>query len=171
MSLRDILDGALIFVDANIFVYAVERRSPQCRQLLDRIDGEAVRAFSSAIVLAEVCHRRMVNEAREAGLISGANPARLLGERPDGVQRLSIYAQNTRDLLDSPISFEPVRLEDFYVALELQRQHGLLTNDSLNFAVAKRLGIQAIATADKSFDNVPGLIIYKPEDISFRLVL
>jgi len=51
MNLPDILHGAAIFVDANIFVYAVERRSPQCRQLLDRIDGEAVRAFSSAVVL------------------------------------------------------------------------------------------------------------------------
>lgn len=166
MSLRDIPDGALIFVDANIFVYAVERRCPECRQLLDRIDGDAVSAFSSAIVLAEVCHRRMINEAKEVGLISGANPARLLGRKPEGVRGLRIYAQNTRDLLDSPITFEPVRLEDFYVALELQKQHGLLTNDSLNFAVAKRLGIQAIATADKSFDNVPGIVIHKPEDIS-----
>lgn len=166
MNLPDILHGAAIFVDANIFVYAVERRSPQCRQLLDRIDGEAVRAFSSAIVLAEVCHRRMVNEAKEAGLITGANPARLLGKKPDGIQGLSIYAQNVRDLLDSPIVFEPIRAEDFYVALELQKQHGLLTNDSLNLAVARRLGIQEIATADKSFDNVPGVIIYKPEDIS-----
>ena len=54
MNLPDILHGAAIFVDANIFVYAVERRSPQCRQLLDRIDGEAVRAFSSAVVLRTV---------------------------------------------------------------------------------------------------------------------
>ena len=166
MNLPDILNGATVFVDANIFIYAVERRSPQCRQLLDRIDGEAVRAFSSSIVLAEVCHRRMVNEAKGAGLISGANPARLLGKKPGGIQGLNIYAQNIRDLLDSPIVFEPIRPEDFYVALELQRQHGLLTNDSLNFAVAKRLGIQEIATADTSFDAVQGTIVYKPTDVN-----
>ena len=166
MNLPDILNGAAVFVDANIFVYAVERRSPQCRQLLDRIDGEAVRAFSSAVALAEVCHRRMVNEAKEAGLISGANPARLLGKKPGGIQGLSIYAQNVRDLLDSPIVFEPIRPEDFYVALELQRQHGLLTNDSLNLAVARRLGLQELATADTNFDGVQGIIVYKPADIN-----
>jgi predicted nucleic acid-binding protein len=165
MNLSEVLRGASIFLDANIFIYAVERRSPQCRQLLERCDGEGVRAFSSAVVLAEVCHRRMINEAKEAGLVSGANPARLLGRSSGGVQGLSIYAQNTRDLLDSPIIFEPILTKDFYVALELQKQHGLLTNDSLNFAVARRLGLQALATADQSFDNVPGLIVYKPEDI------
>ena len=166
MKLPDILRGGSIFIDANIFIYAVERRSPQCRQLLDRCDGETVRAFASAIVLAEVCHRRMINEAKEAGLVSGANPARLLGRNPGGIQGLSIYAQNTRDLLDSPIIFEPIRTEDFYVALELQKQHGLLTNDSLNLAVARRLGLQELATADKSFDEVPGILVYKPEDIA-----
>jgi predicted nucleic acid-binding protein len=166
MNLPDILNGATVFVDANIFIYAVERRSPQCRQLLDRIDGEAVRAFSSSIVLAEVCHRRMVNEAKGAGLISGTNPARLLGKKPGGVQGLNIYAQNVRDLLDSPIVFEPIRPEDSYVALELQKQHGLLTNDSLNLAVSRRLGLQELATADTSFDGVQGIIVYKPGDVA-----
>jgi predicted nucleic acid-binding protein len=54
---------------------------------------------------------------------------------------------------------------DFAVALELQRQHGLLTNDSLNLAVAKRLGIKEIVTADTHFDAVQGIIIYKPDDL------
>jgi len=166
MNLPDILNGASIFIDANIFICAVERRSPQCRQFLDRCDGEAVHGFSSIIALGEVCHRRMINEAREAGLISGGNPSRLLAEKPGGVPQLSVYADNVRALLDSTITFEPVHPADFLVALELQQQHGLLTNDSLNLVIAKRLGIQGIATADKSFDNVQGLIVYKPEDIS-----
>ena len=136
------------------------------KSYLDRVDGESVVAFSSTTVLAEVCHRRMINEAKEAGLIPSGNPSRLLGKKPDAVTRLSIYAGNTRDLLDSTIGFEPIHPQDFYLALELQKQHGLLTNDSLNLAVAKRLGVRGIATADKSFDNVQGVIIYKPEDIS-----
>ncbi len=166
MNLTDILNAASIFIDANIFVYAAERRSPQCRQLLDRVGGEAVVAFSSAIVLAEVCHRRMINEAREAGLISGGNPSRLLGKKPEAIAGLNLYADNVRDLLDSAISFEPIHPQDFYLALELQKQHGLLTNDSLNLAIARRLGIQGIATADRNFDHVQGIIVYKPNDIN-----
>jgi predicted nucleic acid-binding protein len=146
MNLSDILRGASIFIDANIMIYAVERRSPQCRQLLERCDSETLRAFSSTVVLAEVSHRRMLSEAREAGLIVGSNPARALAAKRSAVQQLSIYAGNVRDLLDSTISFETVQPQDFHVALELQKQHGLLTNDSLNLAVAKRLGIQEMAT-------------------------
>lgn len=48
---------------------------------------------------------------------------------------------------------------------ELQSQHGLLTNDALNLAVIKRLGLQEIATADSNFDHVPGLIVYRPSDL------
>ena len=166
MNLLDILNGTAVFIDANIFIYAVERRSPQCRALLDRSDSEAVHAFSSAIVLAEVCHRRMINEAREAGFISGGNPSRLLAAKREAIPQLNIYADNVRDLLDSAITFESVHPQDLYVALELQKQHGLLTNDSLNLAIAKRLGIQGIATADTNFDNVQGLIVYKPADIN-----
>jgi predicted nucleic acid-binding protein len=168
MNLLDIVNGTSVFIDANIFVYAVERRSPQCRQLLERCDSEAVHAFSSVFALGEVCHRRMMNEAREAGLISGGNPSRQLAEKRNVVPQLSIYADNVRSLLDSTITFEPVHPDDFYVALELQKQHGLLTNDSLNLAVAKRLGIQGIVTADANFDHVQGLIVYKPSDLPSR---
>jgi predicted nucleic acid-binding protein len=36
------------------------------------------------------------------------------------------------------------------------------TNDSLNLAIARRHGITDIATADKSFDAVQGVIVYNP---------
>ena len=81
------------------------------------------------------------------------------------VRQLSVYAEDVRDLIDGGLIIEPVRPEDFLVALEIQEQHGLLTNDSLNLAVAKRLGIREIATADKAFDSVQGAIVYKPEDL------
>lgn len=165
MNLPDIDDGSSVFIDANIFIYAVERRSPQCRQLLERCDIEAVHAFSSVIALGELCHRRMINEAKAAGLISGSNPSRLLAEKRSVVGQLGIYAENVRALLDSTIVFDPIQLEDFYVALELQKQHALLTNDSLNLAVAKRLGIPNMATADKNFDAVHGVTVYRPSDI------
>jgi len=41
-----------------------------------------------------------------------------------------------------------------------------LTNESLQLAVAERMGINEIATADKGFDAVQGIIVYKPADIN-----
>ena len=56
--------------------------------------------------------------------------------------------------------------DDFHVALEFQRQFGLLTNDSLNLAVARRLGLTALATANQGFANaVHGFMVYRPSDL------
>ena len=60
---------------------------------------------------------------------------------------------------------EAVQPADFYPALEFQHAHGLLTNDSLNLAVARRLGLHDIATADVHFDGVGELAVYRPDDI------
>jgi predicted nucleic acid-binding protein len=51
------------------------------------------------------------------------------------------------------------------VALELQKQFGLMTLDSLTLAMMRRLGIHEIATADANFDHVQGVIVYKPDDL------
>lgn len=165
MNLQDIVNGSTVFLDTNVLLYARNRRSPQCRQLLLRCEQGAVNGVVSLPTLAEFSHRCMVQEAQSNGLV-GSNPARALSERPELVRQLSAYAESVRDLLDSSLTVAESHPQDFLVALELQKQHGLLTNDSLNLAIARRHGIKDIATADKSFDNVPGVIIYKPEDIS-----
>jgi predicted nucleic acid-binding protein len=46
--------------------------------------------------------------------------------------------------------------------------HGLVTTDSLNLAIARRLGINEIAAADHAYDSVQGLIIYRPKDFIAR---
>jgi predicted nucleic acid-binding protein len=106
----------------------------------------------------------MILEAQSRGFV-GSNPARALGQKRELIQRLSVYADDVRNLLGGGLQIETVEPEDFLVALELQMRHGLLTNDSLNLAVAQRQGINEIATADSNFDHVQGLGIYKPEDL------
>ena len=49
---------------------------------------------------------------------------------------------------------------------ELQSKHGLLTNDALLLAVARRLKVVSLASADRSFDEIPGLTLYRPEDLA-----
>jgi predicted nucleic acid-binding protein len=50
---------------------------------------------------------------------------------------------------------------DFTNAAELQRTHGLLTNDSLNLAAGLRNGVNLLATADPQFDSIPGITVFK----------
>jgi predicted nucleic acid-binding protein len=164
MNLSDILSNSRVFVDANIVLYALQHRSRQCRSFLERCAAGSIEGYISTIVLAEIAHRRMMQEAQQRGVV-GSNPSRSLSEKPELVRQLSLYAEDVRDLLDGGLVVETVQSEDFLIALELQEQNGLLTNDALNLAVTKRLGIREIATADKIFDSVQGIIVYKPGDL------
>lgn len=165
MNLRDIVNGSTVLVDASVLLYARNRRSPQCRELLLRCEQGAVIGVVTLPVLADFSHRCLVQEAQGYHLV-GANPARKLSGHPDLVRQLNGYAESVRDLLDSSLVVAESQTADFLVALEIQKQHGLLTNDALNLAIGRRHGIKGIATAGKSFDDLPGVIIYKPEDIS-----
>jgi predicted nucleic acid-binding protein len=164
MNLDDILNGSRVFVDANIIIYMLGRKSVQCRRFLMRCDSHAIEGWITTSVVAEVGHRRMMHEAQARQLIS-SNPARALAQKREIVRQLSIYAEEIRNLLGGGLMVETVRPDDFFVALELQKQHGLLTNDALNIATARRLGINEIATADAHFDRIQGIIVYKPDDL------
>ncbi len=65
MNLTEITNGATIFIDANILIYAVERRSPQCRLLLERCDSEAVYDFM--IISSNSLRRNSVVSLEDVG--------------------------------------------------------------------------------------------------------
>jgi predicted nucleic acid-binding protein len=50
--------------------------------------------------------------------------------------------------------------------MSLQRQYGLLTNDALFLAVAIRLRVTAVISADSVFKNIQGIFLYSPDDIN-----
>ena len=164
MNLDDIRNGSRIFVDANILIYALRGSSPQCRTFLSRCDSGAIEGWITTSVVAEFSHRRMIQEAQSLGLV-GSNPTRTLAEKPALLRQLNRYPEEVRDLLAGGLQVETVRPEDFHLALEFQQQFGLLTNDSLNLAVARRIVLTDIATADRGFDAAQGFIVYKPSDI------
>jgi predicted nucleic acid-binding protein len=164
MNLDDITNGSTVFIDTNVLLYARTGHSVRCRQLISRCNLGAVNGVISGFVVAEFCHRRMMQEAQAAGR-AASNPAKALAQKPEMVRQLSVYADDVRALLGGELALLEAEKTDFAVALELQRQFGLLTIDSVNLAVARRLGINEIATADSNYDHIQGLIVYKPEDL------
>ncbi len=164
MSLDAIPAGARVLIDANILIYAKRGMSAQSRRLLERCARHEVNAVLTTIVVAEFCHRRMMQEAHSRGL-SGSNPAKALAQNPGLVQQLTQYSQEVEDLLSGDLLVLAVESTDFTKAADLQRTHGLLTNDSLNLAVALRIGVNLLATADPQFDSMPGVTVFKPEDV------
>ncbi len=164
MNLDAIPAGTRVLVDANTLIYAVDQVSLESRRLLDRCGAGDLTGFLTVISLAEFCHRRLMQEAQSLGL-AAANPAKALARDQSLVRKLARYAQETEDLLARDLHLLAWEDSDFHKALALQRQFGLLTNDSLHLAAGLRVGIEFVATSDSDFDSVPDITVCKPGDL------
>lgn len=167
MSPDDIPWGTTVLFDTNALIYAKRALSVQCRNLLTRCTTGEVKGFVTVIALAEFCHRRMMQEAQLLGL-AGSNPARALAQNRVLLQRLSRYRREVENLLKGSLVVIDLTSADMIEALGLQTQFGLLTNDSLHLAAARRANIQHLVSSDPQFDSVPGLTRYAPTDIVIR---
>jgi predicted nucleic acid-binding protein len=116
-------------------------------------------------MVAELVHSLMLIEARENNWIERANPARALSERPDLVRRLTRYEARMREFFGIGLRVEPVGTVDFLEAMRIQKEAGLLANDALLLAVARRLNCDAVASADKAIARAPGFAVHAPADI------
>jgi predicted nucleic acid-binding protein len=166
MNLLIIPSEQPVIIDANIFIYANQRASTQCVKLLERCANNEVYGILPAHILAEVMHVLMLAEAKDKGLLKGQNPAKQLSKNPQRVKSLNRYESLIRDLLAIGLQLEPLQREDFITALTLQRQYGLLTNDALFLAIATRLRVTSIVSADSVFKNIQGIFHYSPDDLN-----
>lgn len=153
-----------MLVDANVFIYALTRRSPDCRFLLDRCQMDEVVGITTAEIVSEVCHRLMLIEAAEAGVIARPSAADLRRRRPE-IQKLTRYWTLTSQIFNLNISIIPLSDRRHHQAQQIRSTSGLLTNDSLIVAAAQEYGISSLASRDDDFDAVPGLTVYKPTDL------
>jgi len=126
MNLFQIPQQQPIIIDANIFVYAIQKSSQQCVKLLEKCANDEVYGIITTHILAELKHVLMLAEARDLGLIKGANPAKQLSEQPQKLKVLNRYESLIRDLLSIGLQLESLQREDFLTAMTLQRQYGLL---------------------------------------------
>lgn len=166
MKLSLIKNDEEVFIDTNILVYANQRKSDQCRKLLRRCAVREVKGIVAMPVVAELAHALMIMEARENAWIERSNPARALSERPDIVRRLNAYQTQLHEFLGIGLRIEPALRVDVLGMMSIQREFGLLTNDALLLAIARRLNCSSVVTADKAFDRVSGFLVYSPDDLT-----
>ena len=149
MTLADIEDAAGVFVDANVFVYHFVGASPECTALLRRCETGEVQGSTSALVLAEVCHRLMMLEAVERRLAAAGNVARKLARRPDVVRQLAIHDACIQAIPAMGIEIVGVTEATVRLGLRHQSRYGLLTNDSLVVASMQQQSVRLLAAADR----------------------
>lgn len=165
MSLDKIKHGTRILVDSNIFIYWLTHQSSQCGKFLRRCAEKHIEGYISVLSLTEVLHRLMMLEAKESGWAKGRNIVRSLQSRPERVRALTRYEDWFRDILRLRLHVEALSLVDLIESLTIRRQYGLLTNNSILLAVALRLGIKNIASADKTLERATTYRVYAPSDL------
>mgnify|MGYP001484253700 CR=1 FL=1 len=163
--LSSIPAGSWVSIDTNILVYANQRRSPECVAFLGRCASGELQGVVPAPMAAELAHALMLIEARENNWIERAHPARTLAERSDLIRRLTRYEIQVREFFGIGLRIEPVGAGDILEALRIQKEAGLLTNDALLLAVARRLNCEAVASADRAIAAAPGFHVFAPSDL------
>jgi len=137
------------FVDTNIFIYSVGRDHPYrepCARIVTAAAGGTLYAVTSTEVIQEIAHR-----------FTG------VGERQGGVAVAREAIASMRVIL-------PVHRSSVADMLELIGKHPQLSaRDALHIAVARQAGIETIVTADRHFQDIPGMVVLHPVDLAAQL--
>jgi len=162
--LSTIRAGSWVAIDTSVLVYANQRRSSECTELLKRCGSGELQGVVPFPIVAELVHALMLIEARENNWIDRPNAARALAARPDLVRRLTRCEIQMREFFGIGLRIEPAGAADILEAMRIQKEAGLLTNDALLLAVARRLNCEAVATADRAIAQAPGFRVFSPID-------
>jgi len=138
MGVTDALKGRHVYLDANVFIYALEGIPPYAepmRALLEGIDAGSVRAATSELTLAEVLVRPMADG--NAGLQAAYQEMLQPG---DGFQLVPV---------SRAILIEAARVRAESGALKLP--------DAIHVATAGASGREALLTNDRTLASASGL--------------
>ena len=114
MTFGDVLAGQAVFVDANIFVYALAPEpifGPPSFQFLERIRRKEIEGFTSCHILSNVAHRLMSLEACATLAWPIAGIANRLKRHPPEVASLHRFRESLREIIAIGIHVLPVSAE------------------------------------------------------------
>ena len=163
-SLPNLPDRSFVFIDSNVFIYALTAQSAECRQLFERCLREEVTGIALFETVNEVTHRFMIAEALSKGLIT-AGGAKALRNKFQQIPTLTDYWLNTQRMLALNLLFMPVNETIIRNAQTVRQEAGLLTNDSMIVAGMREYGLSFLASNDSDFDRVRDITVFKPTDL------
>lgn len=165
MTFANLVAGESLFIDANIFVYHFAPDpilGPACSQLIQRIDSQDLRGFTSTHILTEIAHRLMTIEASTLFGWPFQGIAYRLQKNPAQLRKLYAFQQAVETVLNSKVQVLSIAPALVLTAATLSHQTGLLSNDSLVAAVMQENGLRNLASNDADFDRVTGINRYSP---------
>jgi len=146
-------------------VYGLLGQSEQSAHFIERCQNEDLAGVTTTEVVGEVCHRLMLKEAMDLGLVSRPAAASLKG-RHTAIRRLHKYWELTARLFQWNLVVLASNESRHRTAQRIRAKYGLLTNDSLIVATCVEHDIRSLASRDADFDSIAELMVYSPSDLS-----
>ncbi len=162
--LSTVRNGDDVFIDSNIFIDGLNGRSRIAKRFLERCAREEVTGVTSVEVIGEVTHKLMLAEAISVGAIASEADVPRLKRQPAAVQSLRRYWQQVETILGGNLLVLSLDESRVRRAQGVRNRFGLLTTDSLIFAVMEEHGLTSLASNDGDFSVVPSVTVYRPDD-------
>ena len=158
--------GTIIFIDANILLYALSghwKYGDSSKRLLDSINDGEYKGITSVLVCNEVFHRSLIAEIVERENISPGSVSKCMKENP-GLVKDSTKAWAAIEWIKQINHLTIVGIDEsiFELGLRHSKKYGLLSNDALHLATMKQEGVSTLASNDRDFGGVKWLQIWRP---------
>jgi predicted nucleic acid-binding protein len=163
-NLTDVLRGAAIFVDANVFhLYLRGPKSVRevCTQLLERIERGELNGCTSSLVLDELAYKLLLRRIEET---HRRNPLEVIEKDPSAIGEASAYVDEGLNILLGIKNLEimPVERHQVEELATYMKKYSLLPRDALHLSSMMTIGCRDIASTDKYFDSIPGITRWSP---------
>jgi predicted nucleic acid-binding protein len=159
-TLADLPLGERIFVDSNILTYHLldyPTFGPICEKFLQDILDKKYQGFITPIVASETLFNFIKAYILKTYGVKGKDVAILLKQDPKVLQEISYDRPKEIFGIFNILNNGAVEVENSF---EYVSRYALLTNDALNAATMKANKIKSIATNDKDFERLPGVMVW-----------
>lgn len=173
-DLNDLPKGTRVFVDTNIFDYALSGKSRSCASFLERVALREVRAYVNTQVLSDTMHKLMIKEAFAKRLITKATAGYLkecITQDRTKAAQLVEYQQQFEDLLSIGLRVVPITTRLLIETKTERAVNALMTSDSIHLGTMKRCQVNGrdapladIVTNDADFALIAGITVWRPQD-------
>lgn len=160
-----------IFVDANIFIYHLDKSSPyhlSCTHFLTKVENQEIETFTSTLVIDEILYGCLLLKASQMHPKLSINALKkrigkdkkLVQECYKFVEEVFNYIEILRiigNLIILEINFEIIKH-----SIPIAKEYSLLPRDAIHLATCQMFKIEHIATTDAHFHKIPFFTIWSP---------
>jgi predicted nucleic acid-binding protein len=165
MNTINIGNGAVVGLDANIFLYIATKNtkySNSCKNLFRRIRDDEIIGVTSVIILDEVVYKIMLFEVMEKYGVGLREASPMLKNKPEIIKNLEKPKRILHDIITLGLEIKPLDVNMMIYAEEISREYLLKPHDAILVATLKMFGVNNLFTNDLDFERIKGFNIWKP---------